>query len=131
MAGGAGADWTLVSHGCQGQSRDREYRARARPNGGADPKKVSTIESFRPRSIYTVTDIVTDPQYQAREMIAQARDADGRPLKVPGIAPRLTALPWPISTGRVCLVWVDGRGGLKLRTCDGWRRERGRRLVPS
>jgi crotonobetainyl-CoA:carnitine CoA-transferase CaiB-like acyl-CoA transferase len=43
--------------------------------------------------IYTVADIASDPQYQAREMIVQTQDADGRPLKVPGIVPKLAATP--------------------------------------
>ena len=43
--------------------------------------------------IYTVADIAADPQYLAREMILQSEDADGRPLKVPGIVPKLAATP--------------------------------------
>jgi formyl-CoA transferase len=43
--------------------------------------------------IYTVADIATDPQYLARDMIVQTEDADGRPLKVPGIVPKLSATP--------------------------------------
>ena len=43
--------------------------------------------------IYTVADIATDPQYLAREMILQTQDADGRPLKVPGIVPKLADTP--------------------------------------
>ena len=38
-------------------------------------------------------DIATDPQYLARDMIVQTQDADGRPLKVPGIVPKLAATP--------------------------------------
>ncbi|MFM8768548.1 MAG: CaiB/BaiF CoA transferase family protein [Rubrivivax sp.] len=43
--------------------------------------------------IYTVADIAADPQYLAREMIVQTADADGRPLKVPGIVPKLADTP--------------------------------------
>lgn len=43
--------------------------------------------------IYTVADIATDPQYLARDMILQTHDADGHPLKVPGIVPKLSATP--------------------------------------
>jgi crotonobetainyl-CoA:carnitine CoA-transferase CaiB-like acyl-CoA transferase len=43
--------------------------------------------------IYTVADIAADPQYLAREMILQTHDAGGRPLKVPGIVPKLGATP--------------------------------------
>ena len=43
--------------------------------------------------IYTVADIATDPQYLARDMVLQTHDADGRPLKVPGIVPKLATTP--------------------------------------
>ncbi len=43
--------------------------------------------------IYTVADIASDPQYLAREMVVQTADAEGRPLKVPGIVPKLAATP--------------------------------------
>jgi crotonobetainyl-CoA:carnitine CoA-transferase CaiB-like acyl-CoA transferase len=43
--------------------------------------------------IYSVADIARDPQYLAREMILETHDADGRPLKVPGIVPKLSATP--------------------------------------
>ncbi|MBK9132798.1 MAG: CoA transferase [Betaproteobacteria bacterium] len=48
--------------------------------------------------IYTVADIARDPQYLARGMVVQSADADGRPLKVPGIVPRLTATPGRLRT---------------------------------
>jgi crotonobetainyl-CoA:carnitine CoA-transferase CaiB-like acyl-CoA transferase len=48
--------------------------------------------------IYTVADIATDPQYLAREMIVQTADADGRPLKVPGIVPKLSTTPGRLRT---------------------------------
>lgn len=48
--------------------------------------------------IYSVADIVNDPQYQARGMI-ESVEIDGKPLKIPGIAPRLADTPgrtdWP------------------------------------
>ncbi len=48
--------------------------------------------------IYSVADIVEDPQYQARGMI-ETVEIDGKPLKIPGIAPRLADTPgrtdWP------------------------------------
>ncbi|MFM7533748.1 MAG: CaiB/BaiF CoA transferase family protein [Rubrivivax sp.] len=48
--------------------------------------------------IYTVADIARDPQYQARGMIVQTLDAQGRPLKVPGIVPKLSATPGRLRT---------------------------------
>jgi len=43
--------------------------------------------------IYTVADIARDPQYLAREMVVQITDREGRPLKVPGIVPKLADTP--------------------------------------
>ena len=43
--------------------------------------------------IYTAADIVNDPQYLAREMIRQVKLADGTPLKLPGIVPKLSDTP--------------------------------------
>ena len=48
--------------------------------------------------VYSVADIAADPQYQARGMIVQTHDADGRPLKVPGIVPKLNATPGRLRT---------------------------------
>ena len=43
--------------------------------------------------IYSVADIAADPQYQARDMLLQTHDIDGRPLRVPGIVPKLADTP--------------------------------------
>ncbi|WP_425260277.1 CaiB/BaiF CoA transferase family protein [Rubrivivax sp. RP6-9] len=48
--------------------------------------------------IYTVADIAADPQYQARGMLVQTQDAAGRPLRVPGIVPKLAATPGRLRT---------------------------------
>ena len=48
--------------------------------------------------IYSVADIAADPQYQARHMILQTTDAQGRPLKVPGIVPKLAETPGRLRT---------------------------------
>ena len=47
--------------------------------------------------IYAVDDIVSDPQYIAREMVVDVTTADGLPLKVPGIVPKLSATPGRIA----------------------------------
>lgn len=48
--------------------------------------------------IYSVRDIMEDPQYQARDMI-ESVEIDGKPLKIPAMAPRLVDTPgrtdWP------------------------------------
>ncbi|MCZ8220046.1 MAG: CoA transferase [Acidovorax sp.] len=46
--------------------------------------------------VYTVEDIVHDPQYIAREMIVEQQTADGARIKVPGIVPKLSATPGQI-----------------------------------
>ena len=43
--------------------------------------------------IYNIEDIVNDPQYQARGMLEQTALADGSPLKVPAVVPKLSATP--------------------------------------
>lgn len=49
--------------------------------------------------IYTVKDIVEDRQYQARDMIQNITLADGSPLKVPGVVPKLSITPGGFSGG--------------------------------
>tara|TARA_R110002110_G_scaffold415765_3_gene655259 strand:- start:22135 stop:23292 length:1158 start_codon:yes stop_codon:yes gene_type:complete len=48
--------------------------------------------------IYSVEDMMTDPQYNARGMFEQV-EIDGKPLKIPAIMPKLSATPgrtdWP------------------------------------
>ena len=48
--------------------------------------------------IYSIADIARDPQYLARDMIVQTHDTDGRPLKVPGIVPKLADTPGRMRT---------------------------------
>jgi formyl-CoA transferase len=43
--------------------------------------------------IYDIADIARDLHYRARGMIEEARMPDGKPLKVPGIVPGLSATP--------------------------------------
>ncbi len=46
--------------------------------------------------IYDISDIAQDPHYLDREMILDAALADGTPIKVPGIVPKLSATPGEI-----------------------------------
>jgi formyl-CoA transferase len=48
--------------------------------------------------IYTAADIAGDAHYQARGMIERITAADGEPLSVPGIIPKLSATPGAIRT---------------------------------
>ncbi|MDH4114742.1 MAG: CoA transferase [Burkholderiaceae bacterium] len=43
--------------------------------------------------IYSVADMMRDPQFQARGMIEQAILPDGTPMKVPAVVPKLSATP--------------------------------------
>ena len=47
---------------------------------------------------YTAADIAADPHYHARGMIESITAADGQPLKVPGIIPKLSRTPGAIRT---------------------------------
>ena len=71
-------------------------------------------------SIYTVADIVSDPQYLAREMIVETPTSDGKPLKVPGIVPKLSLTPGRIVHPAPKLGEHNG----DLRGEGGWPRRR-------
>jgi crotonobetainyl-CoA:carnitine CoA-transferase CaiB-like acyl-CoA transferase len=49
--------------------------------------------------IYSIADIVADPHYAARAMIREIAQADGTPLKVPGVVPKLSATPGDFAGG--------------------------------
>jgi formyl-CoA transferase len=46
--------------------------------------------------IFSIADIVKDPQYLARKMIRSFRLDDGTPVKMPGVVPKLSATPGDI-----------------------------------
>ena len=48
--------------------------------------------------IYDVADIAADPHYRAREIIVDSTLADGTPVQVPGVLPKLNATPGTIRT---------------------------------
>ncbi|MCG6877390.1 MAG: CoA transferase [Betaproteobacteria bacterium] len=43
--------------------------------------------------IYSIADIVADPQYQVRDMIREATLPDGATVRVPGVVPKLSETP--------------------------------------
>jgi formyl-CoA transferase len=71
--------------------------------------------------IYSVADIAADPQYAARGMIVDTPTSDGRPLKAPGIVPKLSATPGAIAHAAPALGQHDadlarpGGGGWPVR----------------
>lgn len=66
--------------------------------------------------IYSVADIVSDPQYLAREMVVDTRTSDGATLKVPGIVPKLSATPGRIVRPAPKL----GQHTEEIMSADGW-----------
>ena len=66
--------------------------------------------------IYTVADIAADPQYQAREMVLDSTDREGRPLKVPGIVPKLQGTPGRLRTPAPRL----GEHTAEVLAASGW-----------
>jgi crotonobetainyl-CoA:carnitine CoA-transferase CaiB-like acyl-CoA transferase len=48
---------------------------------------------------YTAEDIANDPHYLAREMIQTFTRPNGKPLKVPGVLPKLSATPGRLGNG--------------------------------
>ena len=49
--------------------------------------------------IYSIRDIVSDPQYAAREMIREVRTHGGSMLKVPGVVPKFSKTPGGFTRG--------------------------------
>lgn len=66
--------------------------------------------------VYTVEDIVNDPQYIAREMLVEQQTADGARIKVPGIVPKLSATPGRFSFPAPLL----GEHNAALTGAAGW-----------
>lgn len=66
--------------------------------------------------VYTVSDIVSDPQYLAREMIVESPTSDGHTLKVPGVVPKLSATPGRIAHAAPRL----GQHDADLQRGSGW-----------
>jgi crotonobetainyl-CoA:carnitine CoA-transferase CaiB-like acyl-CoA transferase len=48
--------------------------------------------------IYSIADIASDPQYQARDMLVDGPTSDGGSIKMPGIIPKLSATPGRIAS---------------------------------
>jgi formyl-CoA transferase len=68
--------------------------------------------------IYSIADIMSDPQYLARGMVVDSPTSDGKPLKVPGIVPKLSATPGQIAHAAPTLGQHTGdlkRGGWPAR----------------
>ncbi len=78
--------------------------------------------------IYDIADIVADPHYRARDMILESSLADGTPVQLPGIVPKLSATPGSVRHAAPTLGQhtdeVLAGLGIDSHTRDAWR-ERG------
>ena len=70
--------------------------------------------------IYSVADIVNDPQYLARDMIVETRTANGRSLRVPGVVPKLSATPGGLAHPAPLL----GQHTQEVLAAAGWPRRK-------
>ena len=68
--------------------------------------------------VYNIADIVADPHYQARDMILDDTLADGTPIKVPGIVPKLSLTPGAIHSKAPTL----GQHSRQVLRCRSQRR---------
>ena len=75
--------------------------------------------------IYDVADIAADPHYQARDMLLDAQLADGTPVQLPGIVPKLSATPGQVRSAAPALGQhtdaVLDRLGIDAATRASWR----------
>jgi len=75
--------------------------------------------------IYDIADIAADPHYKARDMILDSALADGTPLQVPGIVPKLSATPGALTQAAPALGQhtdaVLAEAGIDPTTRDAWR----------
>ena len=75
--------------------------------------------------IYTIEDIVADPQYRARDMLLRTRTQAGLELDVPGIVPKLERTPGSLRTPAPRLGQhtdeVLLQAGFSRADCDGLR----------
>lgn len=89
-------DPTLADNAGRDARRDEIYGiidAWVAAHDGAEVLAVLEAAEVPGSSVYSIADMVTDPQFLAREMIQSARLPDGKSFKVPGIVPKLSATP--------------------------------------
>ena len=59
----------------------------------ADALRLLSMAEVPASRIFSIADMFADPQFLARQMIETARLPDGKPFKMPGIVPKLSATP--------------------------------------
>lgn len=75
------------------QELDDAITAWTRERGSQEVLRVLDEAQVPAGKIYSVADIVADPQYRARDMIVEGRTSDGGTVKMPGVVPKLSATP--------------------------------------
>jgi len=111
-------DWFRSHHGRLEHQDEIEDAIAAWIGARPSQEVIAAFEAFEAAiaPIYSMADIMADPQYQARETIATASHPVLGPVKVPGVVPRLSATPGEIRhLGRALgedneAVYVDGLG---------------------
>lgn len=78
---------------------DREIEAWTTARSPADVLAAMERAEVPASRIYSIRDIVADPQYAARGMIREIATPGGGTLKVPGVVPRLSATPGGFARG--------------------------------
>ena len=98
MAAASNADRTKHAEGSMSLSR-------VGPNSTPRMRSSTSSKADVPAGpIYSVTDIVEDPQYQTRQMFLEAEIDGIGPVKMPGLAPKLSETPGGIE-------WYGGHLG--------------------
>lgn len=62
-------------------------------NDESDVLRIAAAAEVPASRIFSVADMFADPQFMARGMLEEARLPDGKPFRIPGIVPRLSATP--------------------------------------
>lgn len=89
-------DVSLADNAGRDARRDEIYAVIDAWVGRHDEAEVLRVlgEAEVPASrVYSVADMMNDPQYLAREMLEMARLPDGKPFRIPGIVPVLSQTP--------------------------------------
>jgi formyl-CoA transferase len=62
-------------------------------NDESDVLQIAAAADVPASRIFSVADMFADPQFMARGMLEEAHLPDGKPFRIPGIVPRLSATP--------------------------------------
>ncbi len=89
-------DASLATNAGRDARRDEIYAAIDAWVGGRDSDEVLRVlkaAGVPVSPVYSVADMLQDPQFLARGMVQEAALPDGKPFRMPGVVPRLTETP--------------------------------------